>query len=169
MRYYVLDLQGNKYGPADVGLLNEWSRQGRISPATVLIDETTGRQLVASQVPGLALLHPGAPQGPGPVVGGPFGAPPGPAYGSGPFGRATDGSWEVNTSFVCSAASVALCCLIPGIGVFPALAAAYYASVASRKGSRMGSTAMFTAAVAILLQLATIIFGVSLLRGMGGG
>lgn len=52
MRYYVVH-EGQKYGPADIGTLNEWIGEQRILPHTMLEDEASGLMVAASTVPGL--------------------------------------------------------------------------------------------------------------------
>lgn len=54
MAYYVLDDQGNRYGPADDLTLQEWVHQGRIDEKTVLENEESGVRLPAIQVPATA-------------------------------------------------------------------------------------------------------------------
>lgn len=56
MAYYVLGEYGQKYGPADVAILNLWISEGRIAPATMLEDESSGSQVVASAVKGLQFV-----------------------------------------------------------------------------------------------------------------
>ena len=53
MAYYVLGEQGQKYGPADVATLNLWIGEGRVVPQTMLEDEVSGGQIVATAVAGL--------------------------------------------------------------------------------------------------------------------
>ncbi|MDR3691772.1 MAG: hypothetical protein P4L46_20500 [Fimbriimonas sp.] len=53
MGYYVLGDQGQKYGPADVDTLNLWVTEGRIVPHSMLEDEVSGGQIVASSIRGL--------------------------------------------------------------------------------------------------------------------
>lgn len=167
MRYYVLDIQGNRFGPADISLLNEWAAQGRIAPNTVLIDESTGVQLVATQLQGLALpMHP-------PGFAAPMGSqaayPPGSTpFGSAP-GRAIDGSWEATTSMWLSGVSLLLCLCIPLLGIFPAIAGIVYAKGALRKGAATGSTAMVLAIGALGAQILAIIIGASMLGMFRGG
>jgi hypothetical protein len=64
MRYFVVGQDGNQYGPADQFTLQEWVGQGRIQPDTVLIEEGTGRRIIASAVPGLIAtqIPPSQPQ-----------------------------------------------------------------------------------------------------------
>ncbi len=146
-------------------MLNEWAGQGRIVPTTTLVEEATGRRLMAANVPGLALMN---PPGPGTTSGGPF-APSNASYGSGPFGRAQDGSYEANTSFMLSGISVVLCACLPCIGFVPAGIAVFYGVTASRKGARLGSSAVAVAILALVIQLAGSILGPLLLRGLVGG
>ena len=62
MRFFVLGDQGQKYGPADVLTLNQWIAEGRIVPHSMLLEEVSGGQIVASSVAGLDF--PMVPHGP---------------------------------------------------------------------------------------------------------
>src|SRR5258708_3664261 len=53
MGYYVIGDQGQKYGPAEVATLNQWVAERRLLPQTMLEDELSGGQIVASAVTGL--------------------------------------------------------------------------------------------------------------------
>lgn len=63
MRYFVITSDGQKYGPADVPLLSQWAREGRLSPTSMLEGED-GTQVVASQLPGLSFPETAAPMTP---------------------------------------------------------------------------------------------------------
>ncbi|RYG45077.1 hypothetical protein EON79_13460 [bacterium] len=58
MRYFVISDDGSRYGPADVATLKQWALEGRVQSHLFLEEETGGRRLLASQVPGLDLLPP---------------------------------------------------------------------------------------------------------------
>jgi hypothetical protein len=60
MRYFVIGPTGDKYGPADVPLLNQWIAEGRLFPASIVVSEANGTQTPASTVPGLQFA-PGVP------------------------------------------------------------------------------------------------------------
>ncbi|MGQ9487745.1 MAG: DUF4190 domain-containing protein [Armatimonadota bacterium] len=76
MGYFVIAHDGNRYGPADIAMLQQWVREGRIAPNTMLEDEATGAQIQASLLPELRYMFPQSaapPQyqaPPAPVVGG---------------------------------------------------------------------------------------------------
>lgn len=53
MRYFVIGPNGQKYGPADVPTLNQWSVEGRLFPQTMLEAEGSGAQVFASSVAGI--------------------------------------------------------------------------------------------------------------------
>ncbi|MBS1720413.1 MAG: hypothetical protein JST35_08210 [Armatimonadetes bacterium] len=57
--YYVVAPDGSQYGPADYATLRQWVGEGRVLPATVLVDATTNQKLQASSVPNLFRGHPG--------------------------------------------------------------------------------------------------------------
>ncbi|GMV38244.1 MAG: hypothetical protein AMXMBFR61_27520 [Fimbriimonadales bacterium] len=52
MKYYVVDLSGQKYGPADIATLQAWAREGRVSGDSVLEAEGTGQRTTAAAVLG---------------------------------------------------------------------------------------------------------------------
>jgi hypothetical protein len=53
LSYYVVDPSGQKYGPADLPLLQQWVREGRIVPTTSVFEEASGQTMVASSMPAL--------------------------------------------------------------------------------------------------------------------
>ncbi|MBS1710158.1 MAG: hypothetical protein JSS71_00360 [Armatimonadetes bacterium] len=53
MQYFVIWNDGQKFGPADIQVLNEWIAQGRITPATELESVADGSRLQAGSLPGL--------------------------------------------------------------------------------------------------------------------
>jgi hypothetical protein len=53
MAYYVIGDQGQRYGPADVTVLNVWISEGRLVANTILEDEASGSQIFASTLTGL--------------------------------------------------------------------------------------------------------------------
>lgn len=61
MGYYVIAHDGNRYGPADIATLQQWVREGRIAPNTLLEDEFTGTQIQASLLPELSYLFAAMP------------------------------------------------------------------------------------------------------------
>lgn len=65
MRYFVCTQDGNKYGPADTPLLQQWITEGRLVPGMVLEAEGTGERLDATAHPGLSFypaMGPSRPQ-----------------------------------------------------------------------------------------------------------
>jgi len=39
MKYYVIGIDGNKYGPCEISTLKDWAKDGRLTPESTLIDE----------------------------------------------------------------------------------------------------------------------------------
>ena len=39
MKYYVIGIDGNKYGPCEINTLRDWAKDGRLTPESTLIDE----------------------------------------------------------------------------------------------------------------------------------
>lgn len=58
MQYMVIWSDGNKYGPADLTLLNQWASEGRITPDTQLEPVAGGPTIRAGELAGLVI--PGA-------------------------------------------------------------------------------------------------------------
>ncbi len=50
MRYFVVSLDGQKYGPADIPTLQQWIAEGRIMPNTYLEEEIGGARMQAAGV-----------------------------------------------------------------------------------------------------------------------
>lgn len=55
MRYFVVFPNGQRFGPADMQTLQLWVAENRVGPATILMEESTGRTLPAMQLPALGL------------------------------------------------------------------------------------------------------------------
>lgn len=53
MQYFVIWPDGQKFGPADLGKLNEWAAEGRITPETELESVIDGSRVKASTLPGM--------------------------------------------------------------------------------------------------------------------
>ncbi len=53
MQYFVVGLDGEKFGPANVLTLNIWVQDGRVAPDSMLEDALTGQQVLASSIPEL--------------------------------------------------------------------------------------------------------------------
>ncbi|MBX3096295.1 MAG: DUF4339 domain-containing protein [Fimbriimonadaceae bacterium] len=68
MNYWVVAADGNKYGPADLNVLNEWAAQGRLTADTILEVVGTGERLHARDIPNLALPIPPSQPAPQPSV-----------------------------------------------------------------------------------------------------
>ena len=75
MAYFVVMPDGQKYGPAETDLLNNWIQEGRLSANTILEDAQTGQRVAAGTVPGLnfAFAQPSPPPPTGTPR--PFGSP----------------------------------------------------------------------------------------------
>lgn len=53
MQYFVIWTDGQKFGPADLTVLNEWAAQGRITPTTELESVVDGSRMAAGSLPGM--------------------------------------------------------------------------------------------------------------------
>lgn len=189
MRYFVLDAQGNQYGPVDVPTLNQWVRDGRILPSTQILVENTGKVIPAQMVPGINLdLAPGIglnPAGPGRVdpnmpKGFP-GAQAGQPYanyprgGSGAFGGVGDamaGAAEFNRSLTASGLSLVCCFFLPFLGIPLSIAGIYYARRAQLLGHPGPQVAMIAAIICLCVSCVfslMAIASIGILQGLRGG
>ncbi len=57
----VLGQDNQAYGPVDIASARKWVQEGRVVASTIIIDNATGQQLAAWQVPGLADMFAQAP------------------------------------------------------------------------------------------------------------
>jgi hypothetical protein len=146
MNYYVIGDQGQKYGPADIVVLNQWAQQGRITASTVLEDTQTGMRVSALQVPGLQMApannfqsttQSGGYQQGGYQQSGYQNPPNYQQYPRGQYGMGDDGANDVKTAWVLGILGL-LCCPV----VFSALGI-YLASNAQRKGHPGAKNAMY--------------------------
>ena len=55
MQYFVVWPDGQKFGPADVSVLNQWATEGRINADTMLESVVDGSRVKAGEVPGIVL------------------------------------------------------------------------------------------------------------------
>ena len=69
MAYYVLGSGGAKYGPVDVGTLNQWAADGRVGPETLVEDAGSGVKTPARAVRGLKFANGAATTAPIPAAG----------------------------------------------------------------------------------------------------
>ena len=151
MGYYVIGEQGQKYGPADVNTLNQWIAEGRIVSHSMLEDETSGGQIVASSVRGLKFSA-----APPPVASGaqPYRQAPQyqvPAYqqsGSGDNG-------PIILAFALAVVSPVLSLLLPFGGLMTALWGIRTAAKAKERGHPLGILAIVACGIAIAFWLFT--------------
>lgn len=72
MYYFVIGADGNRYGPADIDSLVQWTREGRIVAATILIERGTDKEMPADSITAIAaeLRRSGSaqPQEPGVII-----------------------------------------------------------------------------------------------------
>ncbi len=64
MRYYLIGPDGAQYGPADINILRQWVKEGRVNQTTPLVEEGSLRPLRASEIPGLFETPSGYPSSP---------------------------------------------------------------------------------------------------------
>jgi hypothetical protein len=58
VRYFVIGSQGERYGPADLNMLNQWAQEGRLLPTTFLEQEGSPVRFPASTLAGLMFANP---------------------------------------------------------------------------------------------------------------
>jgi hypothetical protein len=56
MTYFVHAPDGQKYGPADLQILQQWIHAGSVISTTIIEDPQTGMKFQASQIPGLVFM-----------------------------------------------------------------------------------------------------------------
>jgi hypothetical protein len=108
MRYFVIDANGTRYGPADLPTLNAWAREGRVLPNMMIEEESSGIRSVASTVAGLQFPMVNAPQ---PQQQAGYAGYTRPQYGPGSYG----GQSELNNAWIMGALGL-LCCAPLAIG-----------------------------------------------------
>lgn len=166
MKYFVIMPDGQKYGPADVTMLNQWVVEGRLTAQTMLQDEATGQTVMASQVPGINFGMGGPPMAGTvqPPMGGPsaYQQPPNPyPRGGGPMGAGYPGMMDNGDKDIKQAwifGTLALLCCPIVFGVLGILRA----DSAKKKGHPQGQNAFI---FCICTTVGGIIIGI-LLRTM---
>ncbi|MFZ4508151.1 MAG: hypothetical protein ACOYON_10710 [Fimbriimonas sp.] len=161
MRYFILGPSGERYGPADMMMLNQWIMEGRILPTHLLEAEGTGQRISAGQLPGLAF--PSAPPTsfapgfrPSPVQQAPAYMPSAMQMPDPNAGRR-----EMNLSYICSALSLAcslglplVMCVPYGSVVFGVIS--LYTGSKSRTAGALGAnSAVAVAWVCLLVAVGT--------------
>ncbi|MCC7102900.1 MAG: hypothetical protein IT206_07465 [Fimbriimonadaceae bacterium] len=160
MSYFVVDSNtGQKYGPADIDVLNQWIAEGRVTPQTVLEDADTGSKIGAGAIAGLNFgiapppatpMPPATDSYPNPSSssGAPFSAPsPYPRD----IGPSSDQSGKIIGSYVCSVIGI-FCCpiVLCSVGIM-------LANQAKDAGDQRGVTAKTVGIVCLVIG---ILFGV---------
>jgi len=179
VKYFVILPDGQRFGPADIQLLNQWAAEGRVLPTTMLEQEGTQMQIPASSVPGLALSAPG-----------PFSTPPqgmGQAPGAGPHSYAGYyrppnamggdlGHNDLTLAWVFSSLGLCVCflggcCNLFGLlGLLGSILGLVFSTRAQQKGNPGAQAAKVFSWVVFSLQIIGIIallglFGIGLLGG----
>lgn len=67
-RYFMTGPDGNKYGPVELSVLNQWAQEGRLIGSTIIEYEGSARRVFANELPGLNLPQPATPTA-GPAAG----------------------------------------------------------------------------------------------------
>jgi hypothetical protein len=165
MRYFVVADDGSRYGPADVATLNSWIQEGRLLPATLLEDESSGARIAAAAVSGL--IFPSArsteaaapPQGSiysnpssasGPGTQNPYSA----GYAQSYRAPTDEGNTENIIAWVLGGIGLVLCCCY---GFVPAAIGALLAHLAKKKGNFKAQSAFIFNVVVIVVSILTVI------------
>lgn len=146
MTYYVLHDNGQRYGPTDVATLEQWMREGRVSPTTQLEEIETGRRFMARELP---TLYAGRPAD---SAGGGWTQPPSGSYNN-PYPRYNqpaggDGSKEVTMAWIFGSLGI-LCC--PVIFSTVGIVMGYQAK---QRGNPGGQAAMIFSICTLVLGIA---------------
>jgi len=165
VKYYVIGDDGQKYGPADLALLNSWIAEGRLMPTQQLEDESSGMRIAAGAVQGLSfpLQNPqsvaAAQQAANPPTPGasPYasGASPYANQGAQPYQSyarqvGDDGSGDLKVAYICAAIGF-FCC-------FSFIPAFIYLNKATSKGNPNAGTAKLVIWIIVAVWLAVGVF-----------
>ncbi|MBX3096297.1 MAG: hypothetical protein KF812_05490 [Fimbriimonadaceae bacterium] len=185
MNYWVIAADGNKYGPADLSVLNTWIAEGRLSPDSELEVVETSQRVRARDVAGLvfptaqptAQSNPYAPQSPSvetpPQSSNPYATPdqgqqPGQVYNpySNPYPRqmqfgGDDGSQDVKNAYLYSI--LGFFCCGPAI-----IAGVISANKGVQKGNPGAPTAKTVSIVLLCLWLLGLIVQVVMIANGAG-
>lgn len=131
MRYYVIAPDGQRYGPADISVLNQWVSEGRLAPDTEVEREGDGERMTLSRVDGVVFGAPAPHYAPNPTPPTlPYGPqapqapqnwqqPPG--YSNYPrpgYGSPAAGQGELTAAWILGAVTFAFCCpVLPIVGL----------------------------------------------------
>ncbi len=122
MRYFVVWPDGQRFGPADLPLLQQWASENRIGPATVLIEESTNRQVQAAQLGMLTFLPQSGSATPAPMLDAPMPTSPYGGHYPRPMDPASRGSsTEVILAWVFGGLGLFCCTLFALAGVVMAV------------------------------------------------
>jgi hypothetical protein len=145
MQYYVVNADGEKYGPADVATLSQWAVEGRIDRESILESAQDASRVSAGSVPGIFA----GTAGPGTTFQAPqtFSGYPRPNSMSG------TGDNEVKLAWILGGigfASHFVCCL--GCLGWPlSIAGLVLAILAHQKGNEKAMAALIFCAVSLVL------------------
>lgn len=124
--YYVLLPDGQRFGPADLALLQVWVIEGRVHPNYLLEDSVTGARIEAQRLPGLRF---------------PTGIPNVDAF------RLRDsGVGDVRAAFILAGLSVVCCGPLSLIGIL-------YAVRAKERNHPLANVALLTTVAAFIASL----------------
>lgn len=172
VQYFVVLPNAQKFGPADLGVLNQWAAEGRILSETILEEVATGRRAVAAAIPGLAVpavtvaepnqspfAPPSAYQPAQTYVGYQRGNPPSTDTGQGDLTL----SWIFGSLGLVFCISGGLCsiCALVSIG-FP-IAGIIFANRAAAKGNPGARAARTFSIVGLVIQAIGVVFALGFL------
>lgn len=145
---------GQKFGPADVQLLNQWVAEGRVLPTTMLEDSMSGRQIPATHVPGIQMLAQQPPQGHFP----PPGQAPGQPYaGYYRGGMVDNGHNDLTLSYVFGALGIVVCFFCGIFGAVLPILGLVFAQRAQKKGNPGSSGARVLSWIGVALYVVVLI------------
>lgn len=171
--YFVVLPDGQKFGPADLNLLNQWVAEGRVLPNSMLEDAQTGQRMPATSVPGLQVATMQQPPNPFPAPGTmnppqQYGAYVRPGQVTGDIGQN-----DLTLAFVFGAIGLVMCVFAGGCGVvgivFPILGLVF-AKKAQDKGNPSANGAKALCWVALAIQIVGLVltlglFGLGMMSG----
>ncbi|MFI5384984.1 MAG: hypothetical protein ACHQ50_02590 [Fimbriimonadales bacterium] len=162
MTYFVLDPSGTQYGPADMLMLQQWVREGRIEGGTTIRDAATGETMLASALPGLFQgTFPPNTQG-----------APVPGYAYVPRSAAGVNNNDVTIAWVLAGIGIFFAFGCPLIGVGLGIGGVIFARRALAAGDPRAQAPLYASYAAIglsAIMLAVFIFGLIGAQSFGGG
>jgi hypothetical protein len=139
---------GKVYGPVPFATLQQWAQQGRILPTSTLIEQATGKEMLAAELPGLFAQEPPAGGWAEPPQQSPYPRQTAPQYGNPPE-LGTGWTYFGIGAFGC------LCCALLSWIFFPL--AIVNANKVLARGDGRGQTLKVLSIVFLILSVVAVV------------